>query len=371
MKTCITNCTIHTGDDILVDKNILVENGIIIAINNETPDDAALHNLGGMHISPGFIDIHINGGEKYFFTQSPTEEALLDICSASLQYGVTHLLPCLISSGQQTILKAIETTRAFMQQHKTVLGLHIEGPFINPEKRGAHVKTFIHSPTNKELEEIIHHGKDVVKLMTIAPECFTDEQINLLQDAGIVLSAGHSTLTCKQAQYYFSKGITLVTHLYNAMTQFGHREPGLVGAVFQDENVFAPIILDGQHCDYLAAQVAYKMKGDHLFLISDAAFLGRKVTAFSWGEFNMKLTPDGHYRNSDGNLACASISMAEAIRNAKQQLPVSTADAIKMATSIPAKAIRMDDKVGFIKPGYPASFVCFDEALETISPLVC
>lgn len=370
MKTCITNCTIHTGDGMLVDKNILIENGVILAITDEIPADAALHNLHGMHISAGFIDIHINGGEKYFFTQSPTEEALLDICNSSLQYGVTHLLPCLISADQQKILTAIETTRAFMRKHKTVLGLHIEGPFINPEKRGAHVKAFIHPPTNEELEAIIHHGKDVVKVMTIAPECFTDEQITMLQQAGIVLSAGHSTITCKQAQYYFSKGITLVTHLYNAMTQFGHREPGLVGATFQNDHVFAPIILDGQHCDYLAAQVAYKMKGDHLFLISDAAFLGRKVKEFNWGAFNMKLTADGHYRNSDGNLACASISMTEAVQNAKQQLGISTTDAIKMATSIPAKAIRMDDTIGYIKPGYPASFACFDEALKTIQPLI-
>jgi N-acetylglucosamine-6-phosphate deacetylase len=177
-------------------------------------------------------------------------------------------------------------------------------------------------------------------------------------------------MTCKQAQYYFSKGISLVTHLYNAMTQFGHREPGLVGAVLQNDDVYAPIILDGQHCDYVAAQVAYKAKGGKLFLISDAAFLGRKMKAFSWGEFNMKLTADGHYRNEEGKLAGASISMKEAVQNAKKYLNVSTAAAVQMATSIPAKAIRCENEIGFIKPGYPASFVCFDDALEKIEALV-
>jgi N-acetylglucosamine-6-phosphate deacetylase len=323
-----------------------------------------------MNISAGFIDIHINGGEEYFFTKTPTEEALHDICNSSLKYGVTHLLPCLISSSQQTILKAIETAKAFMQQHKAVIGLHIEGPYINTEKRGAHVAAFIRKPTNEELKEIIFHGKEVVKLMTIAPECFTDEQIEMLQQAGIVLSAGHSAMTCKQAQYYFSKGISLVTHLYNAMTQFGHREPGLVGATLQNENVYAPVILDGQHCDYVAAQIAYKAKGEKLFLVSDAAFLGKKVKTFNWGDFNMQLTEDGHYRNKEGNLACSSISMADAVRNAKKHLNISTGAAIRMATSIPAKAIGSGDSIGYVKPGYPASFACFDEELTVIKPLV-
>ena len=206
--------------------------------------------------------------------------------------------------------------------------------------------------------------------MTVAPECFTDEQLLMLQENGIILSAGHSVINCKEAQYYFSKGITLVTHLYNAMTQFGHREPGLVGATLQNDNVYAPIIMDGQHCDYVAAQVAYKAKGDKLFLISDAAFLGRKVKTFSWGNFNMQLTEDGNYRNTDGNLAGASISMVEAVQNVKRHLNISTAEAIKMATCRVAKAIRYQDSIGYIKAGYPSCFVIFDDELKKIKSLV-
>lgn len=370
MKVCITNCTVHTGEAVLTGKNIIIADGIIQEITEHIPADITLHNLEGLNIAAGFIDIQINGGEKFFFTQSPTEEALQDICNASLQYGVTHVLPCLISSSHQTILQAIETVKAFMKKHPAVVGLHVEGPFINPAKRGAHLQAFIQKPTNEMLQEIIHYGKGVIKVMTIAPECFTDEQIDMLQQSGIILSAGHSAMTCQQAQHYFSKGITLVTHLYNAMTQFGHREPGLVGATLQNDNVYAPIILDGQHCDYTAAQIAYKVKADKLFLISDAAFLGRKVTAFNWGEFNMQLTSDGHYRNAEGNLACASISMAEAVQNAKTHLHISTEEAIKMATGRPARAIRCDDRIGFIKPGYPASFSIFDEELKQIQSLI-
>ena len=370
MKQCITNSIIHTGEEVLYGKNIIAEHGLIQTITNEKPEGVAVIDLKGLNIAAGFIDIQINGGEKFYFTQTPEAATLQDICDASLQHGATHILPCLISSSHQTILQAIDTIKEFMKSHPAVIGMHLEGPFINPQKRGAHVAALIRKPTDTELQEIIHFGKGIIKVMTVAPECFTDEQLAMMQDNGIILSAGHSTINCKQAQYYFSKGITLVTHLFNAMTQFGHREPGLVGAVLQNDDVYAPIILDGQHCDYVAAQVAYKAKGEKLFLISDAAFLGRKVKAFSWGDFNMQLTEDGNYRNTDGNLAGASISMIEAVQNAKQHLNISTAEAIKMATCRVAKAIRCEDKIGYIKVGYPATFVQFDDDLKNIESLV-
>ena len=256
MKHAIINGRIFTGEEVLDDKVIIIDNGFITAVLNEPPADATIIDLEGKNISAGFLDIQINGGQKFYFSQQPTEETLHDICDSSLLYGTTFTLPCLISSSHENILKAIETVGNFMQKHgKGVLGMHLEGPFINPKKRGAHVASIIRKPTNGELKEIIKVGKGIIKVITVAPECFTDEQINLLQDAGIVLSAGHSTLTCKQAQYYFSKGIKMVTHLFNAMTQFGHREPGLVGAALENEQVYTPIILDGAHCDYAAAKL--------------------------------------------------------------------------------------------------------------------
>ena len=370
MKQCIVNSIIHTGEEVVYDKSIIIENGVIRAIADERPEGLEYIDIGGRNVAAGFIDIQINGGEKFYFTQSPCETTLQDICNASLKYGVTHLLPCLISSSHETILQAITTVKTFMKTHPAVIGMHLEGPFINPLKRGAHLESLIRKPTDTELQEIVDVGKGVIKVMTVAPECFTDEQLLMLQENGIILSAGHSAINCKQAQYYFSKGITLVTHLYNAMTQFGHREPGLVGAALQNDNVYTPIIMDGQHCNYVAAQVAYKAKGNKLFLISDAAFLGRQVKAFSWGNFNMQLTEDGNYRNTDGNLAGASISMMEAVQNAKKHLDIPASEAIKMATCRVAKAISCQDSIGYIKPGYPARLVSFDDNLENIRSLI-
>ncbi|MTH16385.1 N-acetylglucosamine-6-phosphate deacetylase [Flavobacterium sp. LC2016-01] len=369
MKQAIINGIVHTGDEIITDNAIIIKNGKVLSIQKEIPNGIETIDLQGKHIAAGFIDIQINGGEKLYFSQTPTEEAIEDIYNSSLKYGTTHVLPCLISSSHETILQGIEAVRNYREIHDNgVIGMHLEGPFLNPLKRGAHSITEVRKPTNVELEEIIRLGKDVIKVITIAPECFTDDQLNMLLESGIVISAGHSTMTHKEAQYYFSKGIKLVTHLFNAMTQFGHREPGLVGAVFEDENVYAPVILDGAHCDYAAAKVAYKLKQDKLFLISDAAFLGRKVESFKWDNFDAHLQ-DGFYRNNEGNLAGAAISMQEAVQNAYRYLNVSTDEAIKMATSRVASAIGLQDQLGKIKEGFPASFVTFDIDLSEIETL--
>ena len=370
MKKAIINATVHTGDEIMNNGVIIIENGSILSVQKEIPNDIETIDLQGKHIAAGFIDIQINGGEKLYFSQTPTEEAIQDIYDASLKYGTTHVLPCLISSSNETILKGIEAVRQYMKKHDNgVIGMHLEGPFLNPLKRGAHSIDQVRKPSNEELKEIIELGKDVIKVITIAPECFTEEQLKMLLESGIHISIGHSTVTHKEAQQYFSKGIKLVTHLFNAMTQFGHREPGLVGAVFENENVYAPVILDGAHCDYAAAKVAYKLKQDKFFLISDATFLGRKVENFKWDNFDAHLE-NGFYRNEDGNLAGATISMAEAVQNAFNHLNVSADEAIKMATSHVASAIGLEDKFGKIKTGFPSSFVQFNDDLSEIETLI-
>ena len=369
MKQAIINTPVHTGDEIITNGVIIIEKGTILSVQKEIPQDIETIDLKGNHIAAGFIDIQINGGERLYFSQTPTEETIQDIYDASLKYGTTHVLPCLISSSHETILQGIEAVRSYMKKHDNgVIGMHLEGPFLNPLKRGAHSIDQVRKPTNEELEEIIRLGKDVIKVITIAPECFTEEQLNMLIESGIVISIGHSTVTHKEAQVYFSKGIKLVTHLFNAMTQFGHREPGLVGATFENENVYAPVILDGAHCDYAAAKVAYKLKQDKFFLISDATFLGRKVANFKWDNFDAHLD-NGFYRNDDGNLAGATISMLEAVQNAYNHLEVSADEAIKMATSRVASAIGLEDQFGKIKAGFPASFVQFNDDLSEIATL--
>jgi N-acetylglucosamine-6-phosphate deacetylase len=370
MQQAIVNCTIHTGDEIIIDGVIVIENGIIKAVQKERPENTKLVDLDGYNIAAGLIDIQLNGGERLHFSQQPTEETIHDMYETSLKYATTHLLPCLITSSHENILKGIEAIRNYKTKYNNgVLGMHLEGPFINMLKRGAHLAENVRKPTNAALDEIIRYGKDVIKIITIAPECFTDEQIEMLVESGIIISAGHTNMTYQQAQYYFSKGIRLVTHFFNAMTQFGHREPGLVGAALENENVYTPIILDGTHCDYAAAKLAYKLKKDKLLLISDALFLGRKRKHFKWEGFEANIV-DGFYRNEEGNLAGATISMAEAVHNAVVHLEVPVSEAIKMATSRVATAINMATEVGKIKTGFPASFVKFNNDATLMEALV-
>ncbi|QRR03743.1 N-acetylglucosamine-6-phosphate deacetylase [Dyadobacter sandarakinus] len=359
---------LYTGKELLHNQLVQFENGKIIAIQ-AAAEASGITEVA--NLAPGFFDSHINGGEKYYFTREASEEAIDDVYQASLSTGTAYVLPTLITSPHDNILKGIDATRSYMDRHpgSGVLGMHLEGPYLNPVKRGAHVADYVRKPTTAELEEIIRYGKDVIRLMTIAPEMFEPAQIDMLLDSGITISAGHSNATYSEAMQAFSKGINLVTHLYNAMSAFGHRAPGLVGATF-DSDVYAPIIVDGVHCDYGAASIAYKIKKDKLFLISDALFLNHQVQEFKWGEFDARIV-EGKYINSDGNLAGATISLGDAVRNAVQKLGISVQEAVEMATSRPAKALNLHDRTGSIAAGYPAVFTTFDDALtsfEVIRP---
>lgn len=365
MLKAIVNATVFTGSEVLRNSSILIKDGKVVEVGAAVPEGAEMINAEGKNIAAAFVDIQPNGGYDLYFSKELSEASLQDMYQASIDHGTGYILPTLISSDFETILKGIEVVKSFMQRQPGVLGMHLEGPFINVNKRGAHPPAIIRKPADEELKQIIAAGKDVIKIMTIAPECFTDDQLQLLLDSGINIAIGHTAVTYEQAQYYFSKGITLVTHLYNAMNQMGHRECGLVGAIFDNENVYAPIILDGGHCHYAAARVAYKQKGNKLILLSDAAFLGRKKQVFDWENLSIKMV-DGYYRDGAGNLGGAAISMIDAVKNARIHLKVSLQEAIEMATSRVARAIKVDGRIGFIQPGYAARFVLFDDELDSV-----
>jgi N-acetylglucosamine-6-phosphate deacetylase len=360
---------VYTGSTVLYNQLLQIENGFIKKIENGKPSEntTIVENL-----CAGFIDLQINGGQKFYFTQYPTEETVADIDQSFNALGTAHTLPTLVTSPIDNILKGIESITAHQQKNPGtgVLGMHLEGPFLNPVKRGAHLLKHIQKPTNAAIEEIIRYGRDVIKLMTIAPEVFTREQIELLLHSGITVAAGHSNATYDEAMLGFKAGIKVVTHLYNAMSPFDHRNPGLVGATFESADVYAPIILDGFHCNFAAARVAYKLKKDKLILISDALFIGEKVQQFEWGLFNAELK-DGQYINTDGKLAGSTISLADAVRNAVTYCDIPLQEAIEMATIRPAKAIGMSNSIGKVEVGYPANFTIFNNSLskfETCNP---
>ncbi len=359
----ITTKNLYSSGEHLTYKQIEVNNGVITEIIDYTGDTFDYENL-----APAFVDIHINGGEVYHFTATPTIEALRDIETAGHKNGVGYLLPALITSSPENIFEAIEITRKYIVSNPgtSIMGLHLEGPFISEKKRGAHLTKYIRVPDDELLDQIIQKGAGVVKMITIAPEHFTNKQITKLVDSGIKVSLGHSNCTYKRAREAFDLGVNLVTHLYNAMSPLHHREPGLLGAALAAESVYTPIIPDGVHVDFEAVKIAMKMKEDKLFFISDALFQNHLKTEFKWEEFDAKLI-NGDYINADGNLAGATLSMRECTINGMELLGLSLRDSLNKSTTVPAKVLNY--KAGEAEVGFPARFIIFNNNLKDLKYL--
>jgi N-acetylglucosamine-6-phosphate deacetylase len=358
---------LFTGSQVLKDQVVACDSGKIMSVEDYNGQNVSQECEC---MAPGFIDIHINGGAQYYFSESPDVTSLKDIEDSCREEGTIYTLPTLITSPTENIFRGINAVKEYKSKHpgSGIIGIHLEGPFLHPVKRGAHMEKFLQRPTDALLKQIIAEGMDVVRMITIAPELFTEEQLDMLIESGITVSVGHSNATYEQAQRAFSKGINLVTHLFNAMSPFTHRAPGLIGAALDNENVYTPVIADGDHSHFASVSIAYKIKKDKFFLISDALFVGAKVKEFKWGEYEATLT-GGKYINSEGNLTGAVISMGDAVRNIRKELHISLDEAIQMATLRPALALGIADKYGKIEPGYPARFTVFDEKLQRFKAL--
>ncbi len=362
----IQNACLISGGKELKNTSLLVENGVIKAIGlkeEELPQGKEYQtiDLKGQKLCPAFIDIQLNGGYVHLFTQTPTVETLSEMNTACREYATAYFYPTFITAPLEEIYQAIDSLKEAQKQYPGILGMHLEGPFLAKEKKGAHNEKVIREPDMQTLKDLVAYADGVIKLITIAPEHFTMEQIKFLQDSGIQVSLGHSNTNYELAQECFAKGVNIVTHLYNAMSSFTHRAPSLAGAALENDNVYTPLILDGGHCHWGAARLAYKLKGEKLILITDAAVLGRKVQEIPFEGLHAILGEDGYYRNPDGALAGSAISMGEAVLNAVEQIGVSFVEAVEMATGRVAKAIGMEDKIGAIAEGYPAIFALYKE----------
>jgi N-acetylglucosamine-6-phosphate deacetylase len=253
------------------------------------------------------------------------------------------------------MLQGIDVIKSYWQQGgKGLLGLHLEGPYINPVKRGAHLEKFIREPVQEELENLLKEGEGVVKMMTIAPEVFSDNLLELVVNSGIIISAGHSNATYQQSLQAFSKGIPAATHLFNAMSPFLSRAPGLAGAIYDHPGVMSSIICDGVHIDYAVVRISKKIMQDRLFFITDA------VTETSQGEYPHVFSGD-RYLLPDGTLSGSSLTMIKCVKNAVLHAGIDLDEALRMASLYPARLLGPSFKHGLIREGYPASFVLFDD----------
>jgi len=356
MPFAFTNATIFTGAETIEGKALLVRDGIIDSIisSRDIPSGCEIVDCGGHYLCSGFIDLQIAGGGGYLFSAEPTPEALDSITGAIVRTGTTGFLIAIPTNSMEVYRKVIKV--AAENPNPALLGLHVEGPFINPARRGAHIKEYIRTPAMEVVEAIASQAKGIIGMMTVAPEVCTREIIELLNGYGIVVAAGHSNATYKEAVEGFRNGIRTTTHLFNAMSQLHHRDPGLPGAVFQTPGVFASIIADGIHVDYNMVSIAKKLLGDRLFLISDAVEENRR-------EAYMHIRKEDRFTLPDGTLSGSALTMMKAVENCVKNVSIPLEEALRMATLYPARVMRIAGR-GSIEPGFRADLVVFDDEFK-------
>src|SRR5699024_8587685 len=249
------------------------------------------------------------------------------------------------------------------------LGLHIEGPYISVQKKGTHDPHIIRKP-NQEMIDFLCQNADVIKVITLAPEEVEIEHIRQLADAGIYVSAGHSNASYEQARRGFANGITLSTHLYNAMPPITGREQGLIGAIFDTPEIYAGIIVDGHHTSWASIRTAKKLKGDKLVLVTDAtAPVGTNASTFEFAGKTIYYK-DGVCLDENGTLSGSALTMNDAVKNSVLHVGIALDEAIRMATLYAARAIGMDKTLGSIERGKIANLVAFDNDFKVIKTIV-
>jgi N-acetylglucosamine-6-phosphate deacetylase len=352
---------IFTGYEWLYDHAVLIKDDRIDSVVPKSQIDSSSpqYYFEDCWIVPAFIDAQVYGAAQKLFAVYPEAETLRTMYEEFLLGGTCLFVPTLATNTVTVFKKAIDAVRAYWNEGgKGVYGLHLEGPWLNEIKRGAHVKEWIHSPTAKEVNEILDYGKEVIKMITIAPEVCSDEIIDLVLSYKIILSAGHSNASYDEAINGFDKGISTVTHLYNAMSSLMHRQPGLVGATFNHSTITSSIIPDGHHVDYSAVSVAKKIMGDRLFAITDA------VTETNSGPYQHQLAGDKYECN--GVLSGSALSMHKAFKNLVNYAGVEVEEALRMCSLYPAKMLACDDQYGKIVPQAAAQFLVLDKRLEIV-----
>ena len=365
----LTHATVFTGEALHENCSVVIADGRIRALaldGNPAFDHGEEVDLEGRRLAPGFIDLQVNGGGGALFNESPTVRALRLIGDAHLEAGTTAFLPTLISDDNDVMRAAVATVRRAIDSNVPgVLGIHLEGPCLNPNRHGAHDLDKLR-PIDEEVFEIMTSlGRDAVTLVTLAPECAPPAVIRRLRAAGVVVFAGHSEADYEQCRRAVNAGVRGFTHLFNAMPPMLSRAPGIVGAAIALDEPVISVIADGHHVHPASLRVAVRAKGrDKTVLITDAMpTLGSACTEFVLGGERV-LLKDGALRNESGSLAGSHLGMGDAVRNITQFAGLHWTDAARMATANPARVVGVDGTRGFVLPGYRADLVEFDEELR-------
>lgn len=374
MALRIRHADVVTPDRLLRKQEVIVEQDRIVAIRPvETAGDAPgddVIDVRGLTLTPGWIDVQINGGFGFDFTEDPG--SIWEVAAQLPSLGVTAFLPTIITSPPETIETAIETVRAGPPagwQGASPLGLHLEGPFLNPGKTGAHNWAYVGQPNVNTVRT--WRPENGVRMVTLAPELpGACELIRVLRSRGVVVAAGHSMATFDQAGAGFDAGITYGTHLFNAMPALNHREPGLAGAALVADDVTVGVIADGVHVHPAMIKLAWRYKGKHrLTLVTDAmAALGMPPGKYRLGDADVTVY-ENFARLSDGKLAGSIVTPSAALRNLQRFSGCRLVDALATLTTTPADVLGLSRK-GRIAPGYDADLTVITPDGEVVMTFV-
>ncbi|SFH13821.1 N-acetylglucosamine-6-phosphate deacetylase [Pedobacter insulae] len=346
------NCNYFNGDVIKPLQALEIVDGQLKSVTEQS-DFSKSENL----LVPGFIDLQIYGAAGKLFSSEPTVESLTIIEDDLLKKGTTSFLACIATNTPSVFNACIKAAKAHREVAKNCFGLHLEGPFLNPKRKGAHVNEFIRKATLDEIKALLDFGDGVIKMMTIATELQDEKVIQYLLDHHIVVSLGHSDATFEQATQAYNMGVQTTTHLFNAMSPLHHRDPGIPTAIFNHHKAMASLIVDGNHVDFEVVKISQKLLRERMFLITDA------VTSCSSGPYQHRLLGD-KFVMPDGTLSGSSLTMLQAVKNCINYCDIDLTDALKMSSFYPAKLIGEDKVKGKIQSGYQADLLVLDKELS-------
>jgi N-acetylglucosamine-6-phosphate deacetylase len=363
---------IFDGEAEHTDSALKIEVGRIVAIvpQSSLPAGALVQRFDSGMIAPGFVDLQVNGGGGVMLNDDPSVDAIEHICAAHRRFGTTSLLPTLITDTREktkaVIAAGIEAQRRGIPGFR---GLHLEGPHLSIARKGAHDPDLIRPMDEEDLFELIEAKKALETLyITVAPESVTTVQIALLSRAGIIVSLGHSDTSYATAMAAFEAGASSVTHLFNAMSQIGNREPGLAGAALDAGAVFCGMIADGFHVHEAVMKTALRAKQGpgRIFLVTDAmSTVGGDIMSFTLNGRTISRS-GGRLTLEDGTLAGADVDMMACVRFAHFKLGLSKAEALRMAAVYPAQCIGRSGEIGSLMPGARADFVHLSDEFELL-----
>jgi N-acetylglucosamine-6-phosphate deacetylase len=376
-RIALTNGTVLMPDGKWETAALLIEDTRIVGVvQGELPGDAEIINVSGCSVVPGFIDTHAHGGAGHNFMES-TRDAVLNISRHMLSGGTTSWLATTTSASLDDMLSALQYA-AYAKQNPVkgeieIVGVHLEGPYVNPNFRGAHSEPFVRESSISELETLWDAGHSVLRVMTLAPEIRNGlEAAEFMSKRGVKVSMGHTGASYEETKRAIAAGVCRGTHLFNAMPPIHHRNPGPIPALLENTDIFLEMIVDGFHVDpAIIGMIVRQAEGCRAVLITDsseAAGMGEGIFK-RWKGVEV-VVKDGQCRTLSGSFAGSILTMDQGVRNLVNQVGLSLAQAVRMATENPARSIGIFDRKGSLEAGKDADIVVLDDDLSVRMTIV-